>query len=343
MKSAAREFFVFLFLVLLSGVDSGAAPYRGAGTTNFDLLALSCDVRSHGMGGVSVGVANGVYGISGNPAAMGFLDRMQAMISYVPIILDVRAGGMAFARPFENSGVWSGGLSYISYGTYDNLLGRFKEPIEGTLHPYALLGSVSWSRLLRIPLSFGVSVKGVYQRLSDGLGDDVPAASADGFASDIGVQYRATRHRVVYGLLLRNLGFVRSGYSGDSRGRLPFSLATGFCYVLKYLPDGTLAIDLEKPVDDYLTYRAGLEIGFYKGSFLVRVGYQFSQEDLEHAFGELAGHDEEDYQKSNWNLLALGAGVATEIGESLLKIDFAFQLRVDRLPPTFSVSGIVGF
>jgi len=271
---------------------------------------------------------------------------MQALLSYIPVILDIRSGALAFAWPKDNKGIWAINLTYLSAGDFNDILyDESGKKIDGSLNPYWVAGGVTWSKKVFESLSFGATVKGIYNRLSEGIGDDIPRASADGFAVDVGMQYRVRSSRLIYGLLIQNLGFIRSSYSDDTEeASLPMSMVAGLSYVFKNFPAVRTAFDLEKAIDDYLQYKLGLELNIYKQMFFIRGGYNFSQSDLEEFFDMFRnGKFDEEYQKTNWSLFSMGVGVKADVKEININLDTALNFRVDRLYPGFALSLLLGF
>jgi len=181
-------------------------------TKHFPILKLLYDARSVSMGGVTIGMPNTNVGAISNPAALGYINSNQVMISYKPIIIDVKGGAVGYGQPMGTYGNWAFSIVYLSYGTFDNLLDENKKSIEGSLHPYSLEGGISWAKLIGNSFSAGFTFKGMYDMLSEGIEGEIDDFSADGFAIDMGVQYRTASSRLIYGLFIKNIGFVRSNF-----------------------------------------------------------------------------------------------------------------------------------
>jgi len=324
--------------------DSDNGIYTDVATRYFPFLKREYDARAIGMGGASTGMPNSIYGLLSNPAAIGYLNRSEAMISYVPVVLDVNGGTIAYAMPYKTFGVFAANILYLSYGTFEPL-DEVGNKIEGALHPFSIAGSLSWSKIILENLSAGVTVKGIYERLSEGIGEEIDKYSADGFAADIGIQYRTLSTRLIYGLLIRNIGFLRSGYSDDIDNEgLPVSVLAGFSYVFKNFPTIRTAFDLEKPVDDFLKYKIGLELNMYKQVLLLRGGFNFSQRDMEEFFSMIRnGSFDADYNKSDWSLFSLGLGLKTELRDFNVNFDAAVRFRVERTMPCLAFTLLLGF
>jgi hypothetical protein len=325
---------ILSILLLALGI---AAQYDNAATAAFPFLNIGVDARSLGMGDAGVGMANDLYGGVSNPATLAYPLRMQAMLAYKPIMLDVRAGALGFSSPVTGKGTFGIHLSYVSYGII-NEVDKFNVLQNQTWSPYSLIGALSWAKLLYQDFALGLTLKGIYHNLDHGH-------SADGAAADIGIQYRMLSSRLVLGALLRNMGFVRKWYSDDdTQDRvLPFAAATGLSYLPRAFPSLRMAVDLEKTIDDYLNYKTGLEMALYKQYLFARLGYRFSHRDLRELFRIIKNESNDSYQKTTWSSLTIGLGIYALVAATEVKIDAALVLHTEGLPPTPALSAIIGF
>ncbi len=320
------------------GAALACAQHERAGTSVFPFLNLGVDARALAMGDVSAGMANDLYGSQCNPAALAYPQRMQAMLAYRPIMLDVRAGALGFSKPMGTRGTLGAHLLYLSYGLIEGVDEQNKST-NVMWSPYSLVGGFSWARLMVSDLALGLTLKGIYDNLDHGN-------TADGVAADLGMQYRMLSSRLIYGVVLRNMGFVRKWYSENDAGRdmlLPFAALAGISYLPYSLPSLRVALDLEKSVDDYLNYKTGLEVALYKRYLFARLGFRFSHRDLREVFRILRSVSDDTYQKTNWASLVLGVGVDAPVSTTDVKIDAALVLHTEGLPPTPAVSAVVGF
>jgi hypothetical protein len=331
------------YIVFSFGAAKNNGFYGNTQTRYFSFLNVGYDARTVSMAGASVAMPNDIYGVLSNPAAIGYLIRMQTLISYNPYFLDVKGGSLSFARPQGEFGVWAVNMVYLSQGSISGV-DEYNNPTHETYNPYSLAGNVSWARRILESFSAGITVRGIYDQLS-GVNNSYGKSSADGFACDIGAQYRLRSSRLIYGILVRNLGFVRSGYSDeDVTNKMPLSFSTGLSFVLRNIPAARIAFDLEKELDDFLEYKIGLELNFYKQMLFLRAGYTFSHSDLKEVISLFqSGSINKEYQKTNWSLFAAGFGVKTKVREIDAMIDCALNFRVDRLNPNFILSVILGF
>jgi hypothetical protein len=331
--------------ILLTSL-TGYAQHERAGTNLFPFLSLGYNARAMSMANIGAGMANDIYGVQCNPAALGYVRNRQAMVTFQPILMDVRAGAMGYANPIENRGVLAASLTYLSYGTIDGV-----DKVQGeivstgrTYKPYALTGGVTWSRIMLADMSLGASLKGIYSNLD---GDE--GSTANGIAIDLGWQYRMLGSRLIYGITLRDFGYLLSGYTEETdRAMIPFTLRAGISYIPQNITALLMAFELEKAFDDYLNYRLALEIAAYRQIIFIRGGFNCSQQDISAKLTDWFNIDNSSdntdiYQKSNWYIFALGVGINAPVKTINFKIDAALNFRVDWLPPSYTLSLMADF
>jgi hypothetical protein len=337
--------FIFVLVVfVLSGFgENDQTGISGtANTNNFSFLKIGYEARAVGMAGASAAMPNDLYGVLSNPAALGYIPRMQAMISYNPYFLDLRGGTVSFARRQGSLGVWALNVVYLSEGSF---VGRDESnQLTETYDPLRIAVNASWAKTFLESFSCGLTLRGIYERLSvaNSVNSEV---SASGFACDIGAQYRLKASRLIYGILMKNLGVVTSRTINSATDkRLPLIFSTGISYILKNIPNMRVAFDLEKPQNDYLLYRLGLELNIIRQIVFMRAGYNFSQYDLKQLFSFLQNSNSGNtYQKTNWTLFTLGLGINTKVSTYTVAVDCALHFRTDRMNPNFILSMLLGF
>lgn len=328
--------FVLLFGIILPSVVNSAI-HESAGTNVLAFLTIPLDAKSIGFGNAGSGRQNGVYGILENPAAVGYIDNAEAMISYHPVLLDVRAGNMGYAKRYADAGVFAGNLIYLSSGKIEEVKNKSGAPYETgrVFNPFSLAVGATYAGEVFRDMAMAVTVKGIYDNL--GAPSDEGSSTRDyrayGLGFDMGWQYRTFADRLCYGIHVKNIGMLVSGYTDDYDGEtLPTELSAGVSYSPRYVSALQLAFDLRKAIDDYLTMEGGIEIAVYEDIFRIRFGFSGSQKDIGELFSRAFAEGDNTYLKSNWGLLALGAGVNAPIGATLFHIDAAIQFRAQHLP-----------
>jgi len=313
------------------------AQHPDAGTAAFPFLTLSYEARAAAMGGASAAMQNDIYGVLSNPAAIGFVNRTQIMGGYRQIIMDVWGGPLAIVHP-TSKGVFGANLITMTTGDFDIIDENGLVTRDRARSSYTA-GALSWGTLLYDNLSIGSNLKAVYHNIEAGE----ERYSADGFAVDCGMLYRLNNGRLTYGVVLRNFGFVRSGYLNEFNDYpLPYGVEAGVSYIPNHVSNLRIALDVNKTKGDYLNFEPGFEYALVKNVFL-RGGYNFSFRDLENTIEKFRGERDDNYQKSNAATLSLGGGLAAAADNVDLKLDAAFQFYSDLSRPSFILSVIAGF
>jgi len=325
-------------LAILYGL--GAAQHPDAGTDVFPFLRINYDAREGGLAGAMIGFPAHAGGASANPAILGYIGKKQAVVGYRHMILDVWGGMASYSMPIASTGTWSVNILDFSAGTVEEVIEENGLPVETgvTWRDNAVSGGLSWGRIVWEQLALGASLRGVHHT----IGSSATSYSASAVTADLGVQYRLFKDRFVAGIAVRNLGFLTSSYGADVKYALPVTLGAGMSYSPRYVDNMRIGLDLEKPVRDGLQIEPGLEISVFQKILLLRLGYPFSDRDVEEAFNVFRGTPTEGYQKSFWRTLCLGIGLQTATGTVDLNIDAAIEFHTDVNPsPLLTVS--VGF
>lgn len=299
---------------------------------------MGYDARAMAMGGAATAMPNGVYGVLSNPAALGYVNRFQIMGGYRQVVMDVWGGPLGIAWPTEH-GVLAPHLISLSSGEFEIIDEFGLETGQRAVSSYTALG-VSWARVLRDNVAIGATAKGVYHYIGAGW----ESYSADGFAVDCGIQYRAGNGRLIYGASLRNWGLVRSGYTGEwNEYGLPYGFEAGVSYIPRHIRDLRVALDVNKFNGDYANFEPALEYTVIAKTLFLRGGYAVSFMDFEKTLDVFRGERDETYQKSGLNTLSLGIGVESEMDDVEIKLDAAMQFNSDLSGPSVVVSLIVVF
>lgn len=280
-----------------------AKIYPSAGSTAASFLKLDVGARPVAMGGAFTGVPGDPYAVYWNPAALASLEKeknlslfhneyFQGLGQEFLLYTTPAKGGKFLGVPGPKAGVWGFALNYfyvpddlerrsgLNEGDPENPI----SPVEGKFGAYDLAASAAYGLRLRGGLSAGAAFKVIRQSIDD--------YSAGSVALDLGLQREYTwRGRpVTAGFAVQNLG---PGIKfTDRRYGLPLVFRAGVSGRLQ--DSGTLlALDVEKPVDNYPALAAGAEFPLTQ-RLALRAGYKC----------RLYGNEEGD-----WSGFSAGAGV----------------------------------
>jgi len=309
-----------------------------AGTVAFPFLVMDYDARTMAMGGAACAVQNGLYGVLSNPAAVGYVSNTQVMGGYRQVMMDVWGYPIGIAMP-TRYGVFAPYLVSLTSGEFNVIDEDGFVTGDRARSSYTALG-VGWAKTVGANIAVGAALKGAYHYI--GAGEE--KYSADGFALDIGAQYRQRNDRIAYGAALRNLGFMRSGYWGEwNEYEMPYGIEAGVAFVPKHIPNLRIALDANKFNGDYMNFEPAFEYTVVSKMFWVRGGYAFSIMDVDKMLDVFRGERDETYQKSSVNTLSMGIGLAAVVDNVDIKLDAAMQFYTDISNPAVIVSLLVGF
>jgi hypothetical protein len=333
---------IIIFFALFGFVS---AQHQDAGTTAFPFLTMGYEARSVSMAGAAVGMPNDIYGVLSNPASIGYIgyvsgNRMQIMGGYRQVIMDVWGGPLGISFPTSAGFVIAPYMLALSTGDLDVIDESGVATGERAYSSYTALG-LSAAKVFGGDVSVGASFKWMYHYLGAGANESY---SADGFAFDLGVQRRADRGRLVYGAVLRNWGFVRSGYLNEwNEYELPYGIEFGVSYTPRHIANLRVAVDVNKYNGDYMNVEPGFEYTILSNILFIRGGYAFSSMDFEKALEVFRGERDDAYQKSNTGTFSLGLGIAGTMDNVDIKLDAAVLFNSDIAAPSFILSLLISF
>ena len=315
-----------------------SAQHPDAGTVAFPSLNMGYDARAVSMSGAAAAMPDDIYGVLANPAAIGFVNRYQVMGGYRQMMMDVWGGPLGIAWP-SKFGIFAASVTALSSGAFDIVDENGDETGYLAQSSYTS-GGVSFAKIVYDGLSVGGTVKGIYHYIGAGR----ERYSADGFAADLGVQYRLMNGRLAYGAVLRNFGVMRSSYLGGfNEYPFPYGVEVGISHVPRHLPSLRLALDVNKINGDYLNFEPAFEYALLSNTLFLRGGYAFSYMDFEKTLDNFRGERDDSYRKSGANTLSLGLGIAASMDNVDVKLDAAVQFYTDVPEPSLIISLLFAF
>lgn len=245
------------------------------GATGASTLARPLGARPIAMGQAFCAVAGGLDSIGSNPAGLAFMKRAAAQTQYSHGIVDDSFGAAAYAHPASFGSIWADGLYYDAGSVHLTLSDGTDETVKAEQD---FAGAVGASASLGGGLSVGAAAKAYRLRLAQ-------QASAQGFAADVGAQWRSPVRGLSFGASARNLGpDVKFEQDGDP---LPLEGRVGAAFTLPLSspdpgfgePSGlTLTADGVQPRGDKAWAATGAELRFGfggSGTIALRAGYVF--------------------------------------------------------------------
>jgi hypothetical protein len=304
---------------LLAGTAS--AEFSKVGSSGAQFLKIGVGSKYQGMSEASVAVVNDVYSMYWNPAGLAEVENSAIGFTNVNWLLDIDLNYVAFAKNFEDVGVFGVSASILSMD--DQEIFDFDHQ-DGTGDFYSVSSyavGLSFARQLTNKFAFGITGKYV--------GEKIDHESAKGFAFDFGTMLYTGFRSLRLGMSIANMGpdmkfdgtdlDVRydqqngEGANSPVSARLkttaydlPMVFRVGMAYDFEFSPKSVLTVSSElKHPNDYAQQGAlGMQFG-WADQFFLRGGYKFNT-------------DEEG--------LAFGGGLQTRIsGDTRVTIDYSWQ------------------
>ncbi len=287
--------------VLLGLVGSASAELSKVGTAGAQFLKIGVGPKYQGMGEASVAASNDVYSMYWNPAGLVDVQNSQLGFTNVNWLLDVRLNYFAYARNFEDLGVF--GLSASILSMNDQEITTFQRQ-EGTgtyysASSYAL--GLTFARQLTARFAFGASIKFV--------GEKIHQERSQGIAFDFGTMLYTGFRSLRLGMSIANMG-PQLKFNGpsldvsydDQKGRgsnssvgaslktspynLPLLFRVGMAYDVNFDSRSmvTLSTEFRHPSDSPEQGSAGVELS-YDSRYFLRTGYKLNANEEGVSFG----------------------------------------------------------
>lgn len=290
-------------LLAAGGPARAAKVYPSAGTTSAAFLKLGVGARPVAMGGIHLPAQADPFALYWNPAALAYSGAgRSAGLFHNEHFQGLAQEFLGYSGP-AGEGTLGLGLNYFRVGKDLERRSGLNEsdplnPItvpEGRFGAYDLAFYAGYGAFAGRGAALGVSLKMIRQSIDDEAGETA--------ALDLGAlrSFRWRGGEYTAGLAVQNLGpgvrFVRRSHPLPLTARATLGRTLG--------PRGAaLALQLEKPVDNYPSLAAGGEYPL-TGRMSLRAGYRYRQHG-----NELGA----------WSGFSAGAGVAFD----RLTFDYAF-------------------
>ncbi|MBN2227497.1 MAG: PorV/PorQ family protein [candidate division Zixibacteria bacterium] len=330
---------VIMAVVLICGTVT-AGEFSKVGTAGAQFLKIGVGSRYTAMGDASVAFADDIYSMYWNPAGLAGVYNNELAFSYVNYVTDVGLSYIAYARTFEDLGVFGISGTMLSMG--DQEVTTIDEQ-NGTGQMYSVSSyslQVSYARYLTTQFSFGGSFK--YVR------EEIYRESANGFAFDFGTLLYTGLRSLRIGMSITNMGAemkfdgpdLAVNYKPDDEADnenydgvasrlevepydLPLLFRIGLAYDFAFGPESNLllAVEARHPNDNEQQGALGAEYG-WQDKYFLRGGYKLNYEE---------------------ETLSFGGGFRTHIGENTqMTLDYAW-LDFGRFESVHRFSASVSF
>lgn len=314
-------------LIAVLTLPASAQSLGRVGTTAAPFLKIGVGSRAVSMGEAYSTQAEDPSGMFWNPSGIASVVRMQALYTHYAYIADISYDYGALAVPVEGVGTFGAFVGYMNFGEIERTVVQAPQGTGEKVTASSMVIGFSYARGLTDRFSIGGSAK--YIR------EGIWHSSAQGFAFDVGVLYKAFFKDVRIGMSISNFGssmqmdgrdmLVQHDIDPTVAGNNPnlnahmdtdefplpilfrFGLSSNilrdFFEVEEY--DWILAVDAVHPNDNKEYMNFGTEVGFLRRLVTARAGYrQVLLSNREGGF--------------TW-----GLGVQADVADTRLNIDYA--------------------
>ena len=216
-----------LLLTVISVFAFTLSYSQTGGVTSFQLLDLTFNARSAGLGGDFISVKDKDVNMGVANASLLNSD-MHNTISFSTALLagGINYGTMAYGYNLKDIATMSTYIKYVSYGTMQRT--SVSGESEGTFSPFEMIAGSSIGRELNPRLSIGANVNILYSQLETyySLGASVDFA---------GTFYNEEKEFLVT-VLAKNIGYQFKTYTTDTRAPLPVEVQLATSYKLPHAP-----------------------------------------------------------------------------------------------------------
>jgi hypothetical protein len=283
---------IFILWTMDCGLSTSfASTHQDVGTSGAQSLEVELGVRPAGMGGAFVAVADDANALHWNPAGLSQVKYMELSTTDVQNFEDMRTIDMSFIYPLDEAhssnikslGTLGFNVSLFNMGT---LVGRNVTGVAtGDFKSQDRIINISYGKYIIDGLSLGATGKFLTQ--------EIEAYKTEVYAFDIGGLYKTGVENLSLGFCVQNLGNqIKVINEADN---LPRNVKVGLAYKM-FNEDLTLAVDVNKPLDNF--YRVNTGIEYWLGKVLaLRVGYR-SRYDISNGVSAGVGLSIKDFDFS---------------------------------------------
>ena len=222
-ESTKRSFRNILFVFML--IPNLVCAQLG-GQRAFEFLNIPANARLSALGGVNITTGfDDPAMVTSNPALVNADWNNRLVVNWLDYFTDIGQFSVNYSRDFEKLGIWTGNLSYMDYGSFEQLDEVGFSSGEFNVAEYAF--SLSHSRQFGV-FSVGSSVKLAVSDIAD--------HNASALMFDFGGTFRHPEKDLTVGMAVKNLGVLLSDYTAESESQLPLDIQLGVTYKPEFMP-----------------------------------------------------------------------------------------------------------
>lgn len=215
-----------VFIAILLTLSIFVSRAQTGGDNTYEFLNLSSSALITSLGGLNVSLEGTDPVLSFyNPALLNHEMNNSLSLNYVNYFAGINYGNVSYSVNHEKYGMFGAGITYLNYGKFS--LADPSGIISGTFNAAEYALNIIWSYELDSLFRVGINMKPIISHLE--------RYTSVGLAFDLGGFYKSRNGYFTAGLVIRNIGFQLTSYTGI-RENLPFEIISGVSYRLEHAP-----------------------------------------------------------------------------------------------------------
>jgi len=197
-KTVKMPILVSLMMLLFSSQTGYSQTIGRVGSAAAPFLKIGIGGRALAMGEAYTTQAEDITGIYWNPAGLANVSKMQVLVNHYEYIADLYYDFGAFAIPIRDFGTVGAFIGYLGMPDVERTTIQFPNGTGEKVSASSYVVGFSYARALTDRFAIGGSAKYIQETIWH--------STADGFAFDVGVFYRAFFRNIKIGMSISNFG-----------------------------------------------------------------------------------------------------------------------------------------
>ena len=227
MEKLLRRYFLLGSIVLLMTVLADISAFAQVGGQRaFSFLNLPVSAKQAALGGANVSArdADGTM-LFANPALLNAEMDGRLALGYVDYLADIKQSSALYVFNTQHAGRFGVGLTYLSYGAFEQFDAAGNSMGEFSANEYALSASDAYT-------SGNFTLAGTLKLAVSGIAGNHSVAAL----ADLGALFKHPTQDFTVGLVVRNAGYQLKTYVGSGHEPMPLDVQLGTSFKPEHMP-----------------------------------------------------------------------------------------------------------
>lgn len=198
-----KKLITIIILLAFASFNYAGDPAR-KGTTGAEQLLVPVGAQGIATGGALLANLKGLESIYYNPAGLDYNSNAEAMFNYMSYLADINVSYFAVSAKVEGIGSFALSIKSFDVGDIAVTTNDFPDGTGAKYKPSFVTLGLTYSKIVTDRISVGANFKLISESIDN--------SNANGFALDVGVQYRFNE-QLGLGVSVKNIG-TNMRYSG---------------------------------------------------------------------------------------------------------------------------------